>query len=82
MRTFVLTDVSHDDWVESFSIQGEALGSPAFRGCSVAKRRLHGGRRIARFRPIRSIAVGGHRSITLVGRWYRNKGTDPENNEH
>ncbi|MDR3619431.1 MAG: aldose 1-epimerase family protein [Paludisphaera borealis] len=45
MRTFVLTDVSHDAWVESFAIEGEALGSPAFRGCSVAKRRLHGGRR-------------------------------------
>jgi Domain of unknown function (DUF4432) len=45
MKAFVLTDVSHDIWVESFSVEGEALGAPAFRGCSIAKRRLRGGRR-------------------------------------
>jgi hypothetical protein len=45
MRTFVLTDASRDAWVESLAVVGEAMGSAAFRGCSIAKRRLRGGRR-------------------------------------
>lgn len=45
MRTFILTDVSRDSWVETFNLEGDALGARAFHGCSIAKRRLHGGRR-------------------------------------
>jgi hypothetical protein len=45
MRTFVLTDASRDSWVESIQVRGEALGAEGLRGCSVAKRRLRGGRR-------------------------------------
>jgi len=45
MRTFVLTDASRDAWVEALAVAGEAMGSPAFHGCSIAKRRLRGGRR-------------------------------------
>jgi hypothetical protein len=29
MATFVLTDVAHDVWVESFAIDNEALGLPS-----------------------------------------------------
>ena len=45
MRTFVLTDASRDAWVEALAVVGEAMGSAAFHGCSIAKRRLRGGRR-------------------------------------
>ena len=45
MATFVLTDVAHDLWVESFAIDNETLGLPADGRWSVSKRRLRGGRR-------------------------------------
>src|SRR5947209_13860425 len=45
MSTFVLTDVTHDVWVESFSIDTLTLGLPAGWGSFVTKRRLRGGRR-------------------------------------
>ncbi|WP_165222075.1 aldose 1-epimerase family protein [Aquisphaera insulae] len=45
MATFVLTDLSRDIWVESFSIDGRSLGFPGDRRISIRKRRLRGGRR-------------------------------------
>jgi hypothetical protein len=45
MSTFVLTDVTHDVWVESFSIDTLTLGLPTACGSAVTKRRLRGGRR-------------------------------------
>ena len=45
MATFVLTDVAHDVWVESFTIDNETLGLPAAGRWGVSKRRLRGGRR-------------------------------------
>lgn len=45
MRTWVLTDACHDGWVASLEMKDDALGGPGFRGCSVVKRRFHGGRR-------------------------------------
>jgi len=44
-RTFVLTDATHDVWVEGMMIEGADLGPAELRGCRVAKRRLRGGRR-------------------------------------
>ena len=45
MATFVLTDVAHDVWVESFATGNETLGLPADGRWGVSKRRLRGGRR-------------------------------------
>lgn len=45
MATFVLTDVAHDVWVESFTLENDALYLPSNAQCSVKKRRLSGGRR-------------------------------------
>ena len=45
MATFVLTDVAHDVWVESFATGNETLGLPAASPWGVSKRRLRGGRR-------------------------------------
>jgi hypothetical protein len=45
MPTFVLTDVSRDLWVETFSITSADLGEKGWPGWSVTKRTLRGGRR-------------------------------------
>lgn len=45
MATFVLTDLAHDVWVESFNLDDDALSLPPNAQCSVKKRRLRGGRR-------------------------------------
>ena len=45
MATFVLTDLAHDVWVESFTLDNDALFLPPTAQCSVRKRRLRGGRR-------------------------------------
>ncbi len=45
MATFVLTDLAHDVWVESFVIDNQTQDLAAASGCSVSKRRLRGGRR-------------------------------------
>jgi hypothetical protein len=45
MATYVLTDVEHDLWVESFSIDTEVMGCARCDRSIVTKRRLHGGRR-------------------------------------
>ncbi|MGC8638707.1 MAG: aldose 1-epimerase family protein [Isosphaeraceae bacterium] len=45
MATFVLTDLAHDVWVESFNLDNDALFVPPNAQCSVKKRRLRGGRR-------------------------------------
>jgi hypothetical protein len=44
-RTFVLTDLAHDLWIESFAIDNESLALPAPCRWSVSKSRLRGGRR-------------------------------------
>src|SRR4051794_7968839 len=45
MPSFTLTDLARDLWVESFAIDGAAVGLPASPAWSVAKRVLRGGRR-------------------------------------
>ncbi len=45
MSTFVLTDVSSDEWQESFSIDATAMGLAEGYPWSVKKHRLRGGRR-------------------------------------
>jgi hypothetical protein len=45
MATFVLTDLAHDVWVESVTIDSEALGLAASCPFTISKRRLRGGRR-------------------------------------
>ena len=45
MATFVLTDLAHDVWVESFAIDNQTQDLAAASRCSVSKRRLRGGRR-------------------------------------
>jgi len=45
MATFVLTDLAHDVWVESFAIDNQTHDLAAASRCSVSKRRLRGGRR-------------------------------------
>ena len=45
MATWVLTDLAHDLWVESFVFDHQPLGPVEGSHCSVSKRRLRGGRR-------------------------------------
>ncbi len=45
MATFVLTDLAHDVWAESFVIDNQTQDLTAAGRCSVSKRRLRGGRR-------------------------------------
>ena len=45
MSTFVLTDVSSDVWLESFSVDATAMGLGEGFPWSVKKHRLRGGRR-------------------------------------
>jgi hypothetical protein len=45
MRTFVLTDVSRDLWMESFAVNAAELGLSVETPFSVSKERLRGGRR-------------------------------------
>jgi hypothetical protein len=45
MSTFVLTDVSRDQWMESFNLDAAELGIVASYPWSVRKERLRGGRR-------------------------------------
>ena len=45
MPTFTLTDVSHDVWVETLTVDAAELGLAVTAPWSVSKRRLRGGRR-------------------------------------
>jgi galactose mutarotase-like enzyme len=45
MPTFTLTDVSHDVWVETLTVDAEEMGLAVTAPWSVTKRRLQGGRR-------------------------------------
>ena len=45
MPTFTLTDVSHDVWVETLTVDSAELGLAVTAPWSVSKRRLRGGRR-------------------------------------
>jgi Domain of unknown function (DUF4432) len=45
MPTFILTDVSHDVWVEALTVDSAELGLAVTAPWSVSQRRLHGGRR-------------------------------------
>ena len=45
MPTFTLTDVSHEVWVETLTVDAAEMGLAVTSPWSVAKRRLHGGRR-------------------------------------
>ena len=45
MPTFTLTDVSHEIWVETLTVDAAEMGLAVTSPWSVAKRRLHGGRR-------------------------------------
>ena len=45
MPTYKLTDIAHDFWAESLTVQSQDLGFPAATPWSVTKRALRGGRR-------------------------------------
>jgi hypothetical protein len=45
MPTFTLTDVSHEVWVETLTVDSAELGLAVTAPWSLSKRRLHGGRR-------------------------------------
>lgn len=45
MPTFTLTDVSHEVWVETLTVDSAELGLAVTSPWSLSKRRLHGGRR-------------------------------------
>jgi hypothetical protein len=45
MPTFTLTDVSHEVWVETLTVDAAEMGLAVTSPWSVSKRRLHGGRR-------------------------------------
>ncbi len=45
MPTFTLTDVSHEIWIETLTVDAAEMGLGVTSPWSVSKRRLHGGRR-------------------------------------
>src|SRR5688572_23274161 len=44
-KSWILTDVNNDIWVEQFSVSNLEMHLPATRNWSIRKRVLHGGRR-------------------------------------